>query len=101
MRRNGGFTLVELLVTLALSGLVIAVVLQLMVGDLQHVGRLGRWLRERQAGERALELVRGELQRAERGGPPLRGDGAARRLQPGGPQLRAAAPGAHRFRPEC
>jgi prepilin-type N-terminal cleavage/methylation domain-containing protein len=63
--RRGGFTLVELLVTLALSGLVSAVVLQLLVGDLRQVGRLGRWLRERQAGERALELVREELQRAE------------------------------------
>lgn len=63
--RCAGFTLVELLVTLALSGLVSAMVLQLLVGDLRHVGRLGRWLRERQAGERALELVRGELQRAE------------------------------------
>ena len=63
--RGNGFTLVELLVTLALSGLVSAMVLQLLVGDLRQVGRLGRWLRERQAGERALELVRGELQRAE------------------------------------
>jgi prepilin-type N-terminal cleavage/methylation domain-containing protein len=62
---TAGFTLVELLVTLLLSGLVSAMVLQLLVGDLRHVGRLGRWLRERQAGERALELVRGELQRAE------------------------------------
>jgi prepilin-type N-terminal cleavage/methylation domain-containing protein len=62
---GNGFTLVELLVTLALSGLVSAMVLQLLVGDLRQVGRLGRWLRERQAGERALELVRGELQRAE------------------------------------
>ena len=61
----GGFTLPELLVTLLLSGLVSAMVLQLLVGDLRQVGRLGRWLRERQAGERALELVRGELQRAE------------------------------------
>lgn len=64
-RGGNGFTLVELLVTLALSGLVSAVVLQLLVGDLRQVGRLGRWLRERQAGERALELVREELQRAE------------------------------------
>ncbi|MCU0529905.1 MAG: prepilin-type N-terminal cleavage/methylation domain-containing protein [Cyanobium sp. Prado107] len=63
--RLGGFTLVELLVTLLLSGLVSAAVLQLLVGDLRQVGRLGRWLRERQAGERTLELVRGELQRAE------------------------------------
>ncbi|MCP9926354.1 prepilin-type N-terminal cleavage/methylation domain-containing protein [Cyanobium sp. CH-040] len=64
-RRPGGFTLVELLVTLLLGGLVSAALLQLLVGDLRHVGRLGRWLRERQAGERALELMRGELQRAE------------------------------------
>lgn len=62
---TAGFSLVELLVTLALSGLVSAMVLQLLVGDLRQVGRLGRWLRERQAGERALELVRSELQRAE------------------------------------
>jgi len=61
----GAFTLPELLVTLLLSGLVSAMVLQLLVGDLRQVGRLGRWLRERQAGERALELVRDELQRAE------------------------------------
>jgi hypothetical protein len=60
-----GSTLPELLITLLLSGLVTIAVLQLLVGDLRQVGRLGRWLRERQAGERALELVRGELQRAE------------------------------------
>lgn len=64
-RCGNGFSLVELLMTLALSGLVSAMVLQLLVGDLRQVGRLGRWLRERQAGERALELVRAELQRAE------------------------------------
>ncbi|MEX1324768.1 MAG: prepilin-type N-terminal cleavage/methylation domain-containing protein [Synechococcaceae cyanobacterium] len=63
--RHGGFTLVELLVTLLLGGLVSAAVLQLLLGDLRQVGRLGRWLRERQAGERALELLREELQRAE------------------------------------
>jgi prepilin-type N-terminal cleavage/methylation domain-containing protein len=61
----GGFTLPELLITLLLGGLVLGVMLQLLVGDLRHVGRLGRWLRERQAGERALELLREELQRAE------------------------------------
>lgn len=64
-RRGAGFSLVELLVTLALSGLMSAMVLQLLVGDLRHVGRLGRWLRERQAGERALQLLREELQQAE------------------------------------
>jgi len=63
--RRGGFTLVELLVTLLLAGLVSAAALQLLVGDLRQVGRLGRWLRERQAGERALALLREELQRAE------------------------------------
>ncbi|MEO1002668.1 MAG: prepilin-type cleavage/methylation domain-containing protein [Cyanobacteria bacterium J06638_7] len=63
--RGGGFSLVELLVTLLLSGLVLTVVLQLLVGDLRQVGRLGRWLRERQAGERTLALLREELQRAE------------------------------------
>jgi hypothetical protein len=57
---------VELMVTLLLSGLVVGVVLQLLVGDLQQVGRLGRWLRERQASQRTLELLRDELQRAER-----------------------------------
>jgi prepilin-type N-terminal cleavage/methylation domain-containing protein len=60
-----GFSLTELLVTLALSGLVGAMVLTLLVGDLRQMGGLGRWLRERQAGERALELVRAEVQRAE------------------------------------
>ncbi|MFO8238294.1 MAG: prepilin-type cleavage/methylation domain-containing protein [Prochlorococcaceae cyanobacterium] len=54
-----------LLITLLLSGLVTTALLQLLVGDLRQVDRLGRWLREHQAGERALELVRGELQRAE------------------------------------
>jgi prepilin-type N-terminal cleavage/methylation domain-containing protein len=63
--RRSGFTVVELLVTLLLGGLVSAAALQLLVGDLRQVGRLGRWLRERQAGERTLALLRDELQRAE------------------------------------
>lgn len=64
-RTRSGFTVVELLVTLLLGSLVSAAVLQLLVGDLRQVGRLGRWLREQQASERALGLMREELQRAE------------------------------------
>lgn len=73
-RRTGGFTLVELLVALAISGVLLAMVLQWLVGDLRQVGRVGRWLREQQTGHRTLDLIRAELQRAEQvslsGEPP-------------------------------
>jgi type II secretory pathway pseudopilin PulG len=74
--------LVELLVALMISGVLLALVLQLLVGDLRQVGRLGRWLREQQTGQRTLDLIRSELQQAEHvsfSGEPPAGCGSQNR----------------------
>jgi prepilin-type N-terminal cleavage/methylation domain-containing protein len=62
--RQAGFSLVELLVSLLLAGVVSGALLQALLLDSQASQRLGRQLRERQQGQRALELVRQELQQA-------------------------------------
>ncbi|MFM7648670.1 MAG: prepilin-type N-terminal cleavage/methylation domain-containing protein, partial [Cyanobium sp.] len=63
--RQAGFSLVELLVSLLLAGVVSGALLQALLLDSQASQRLGRHLRERQQGQRALELLRQELQQAE------------------------------------
>ena len=60
-----GFSLVDLLLAVVLGGLLSGVVLQALVVDTRAAQRLGRLLRERQQGQRALELIRQELQQAE------------------------------------
>lgn len=72
--RQAGFSLVELLVSLLLAGVVSGALLQALLLDTQASQRLGRQLRERQQGQRALELLRQELQQAQwvrRGDQPL------------------------------
>ncbi len=59
-----GFTLVELLIALLLGAVLSGVLLQVLVADSRAGARLGRLLRERQLGERALELLRQELRLA-------------------------------------
>jgi prepilin-type N-terminal cleavage/methylation domain-containing protein len=63
--RQAGFSLVELLVSLLLAGVVSGALLQALLLDSQASQRLGRHLRERQLGQRALELLRQELQQAQ------------------------------------
>ena len=78
--RQAGFSLVELLVSLLLAGVVSGALLQALLLDSQASQRLGRQLRERQQGQRALELLRQELQQAEwvrRGDQPLLPPGPA------------------------
>jgi prepilin-type N-terminal cleavage/methylation domain-containing protein len=62
--RQAGFSLVELLVSLLLAGVVSGALLQALLLETQASQRLGRHLRERQQGQRALELLRQELQQA-------------------------------------
>lgn len=62
--RTAGFSLPELLVSLLLAGVVTAALVQVLLLEIQASQRLGRLLRERQLGQRALELLRGELQQA-------------------------------------
>ncbi|MEB3235008.1 MAG: prepilin-type N-terminal cleavage/methylation domain-containing protein [Cyanobacteriota bacterium] len=61
---RAGFSLVELLIALLIGGALSAVLLQLLVVETGSSQTLGRLLRERQLGQRALELVRQELQQA-------------------------------------
>jgi prepilin-type N-terminal cleavage/methylation domain-containing protein len=78
--RQAGFSLVELLVSLLLAGVVSGALLQALLLDSQASQRLGRQLRERQQGQRALELLRQELQQAEwvrRGGQGMLPPGPA------------------------
>ena len=63
--RRAAFSLPELLITLLLGGGLAAVLLQLLVVESGTSQTLGRLLRERQLGQRALELVRQELQQAQ------------------------------------
>lgn len=62
--RAAGFSLLELLLALALGGALAAAALQLLLADGQGLQRLGRLLRERSYQERTLELIRGDVQRA-------------------------------------
>ena len=71
-RAQAGFSLPELLVSLLLAGLVSGALLQALLLETQASQRLGRLLRERQQGQRALELVRQEIQQAEWLSPQLR-----------------------------
>lgn len=59
-----GFSLVELLLALALGLMLVAVIGEALLGELGHSGRLARILRERSVSYRALELMRMELQEA-------------------------------------
>lgn len=59
-----GFSLVELLLVLLLSGLLAAVMLQALAAESRAAQRLGQRWRQRQLGLRALELVRQELLQA-------------------------------------
>jgi type II secretory pathway pseudopilin PulG len=62
--RGAAFSLPELLVCVLLAGVVSAAMVQALLLEIQASQRLGRLLRERQLGQRALELLRGELQQA-------------------------------------
>jgi prepilin-type N-terminal cleavage/methylation domain-containing protein len=64
-RPHRGFSLPELLIALLVGGGLAAVLLQLLVAESGTSQTLGRLLRERQLGQRALELVRQELQQAQ------------------------------------
>jgi prepilin-type N-terminal cleavage/methylation domain-containing protein len=61
---QGGFTLIELLVSLLLAGVVSGALVQALLLETQASQRLGRHLRARQQGERALELLRQELRQS-------------------------------------
>ncbi len=69
--RASGFSLVELLIALLLGGVVAAALVQALLGESRAAQTLGRLLRERQLGQRALELVRQELQQARWVSPQL------------------------------
>lgn len=62
--RRDGFSLLELLLALALGLTLVAVIGQALLGELGQSGRLSRILRERSVSQRALELMRMELQQA-------------------------------------
>jgi prepilin-type N-terminal cleavage/methylation domain-containing protein len=68
-----GFTLVELLIALSLGLLVSGVILDALVGELGSSTKLSRVGRERAAGLRALELMRGELAQAQQASGSLIG----------------------------
>ena len=68
-----GFTLVELLISLSLGLLVGGVILDALVGELGSGIKLSRLGRERAAGLRALELMRGELAQAKQASGSLIG----------------------------
>jgi prepilin-type N-terminal cleavage/methylation domain-containing protein len=63
-RGQAGFTLVELLVALLLGSLLSGALVQALLVDSRASQRLAVLLRERQLGERALELMRQELRLA-------------------------------------
>ena len=64
-RRSGGFSLVELLLALALGLMICGVVLQVLAADGQGLQRLVRRQREALVQRRLIELLRIELLRAE------------------------------------
>lgn len=61
---RNGFTLLELLLALAIGVTLVAVIGEALLGELGQSGRLARILRERTVTQRALELMRMELQEA-------------------------------------
>ena len=63
-RQTAGFSLVELLLASGLGLSVCVLILQSVLAEGQNGQRLARLLRERQAAERALALLRSDLQRA-------------------------------------
>jgi prepilin-type N-terminal cleavage/methylation domain-containing protein len=77
VRRERGFTLVELLLSLSLGLLVSGVVLQALVGEVGMGQRLGRQWREKANQRRTLELIRAELAQAEAVSTSLPAAGAA------------------------
>ena len=77
-RLRGGFTLVELLVAVAASGLVLLAARQVLGGLEDDVRRLERHVAEADAtanGERALRALVGRLDLSEAGTDPMRGFG--------------------------
>lgn len=62
--RQAGFSLVELLITLVVGGALGLALMQVLLAENGASQRLGRLLRERQLSQRALELMRQELQQA-------------------------------------
>lgn len=64
-RQQAGFSLVELLITLVVGGALGMALMQVLLAENGASQRLGRLLRERQLSQRALELMRQELQQAE------------------------------------
>ena len=63
-RMPAGFSLVELLITLVLGLALGGALMQALLAETGASQRLGRLLRERQLSQRALELIREELQQA-------------------------------------
>lgn len=63
-RRPEGFSLVELLLAMALGLVLVAVIGDALLGEARSSGRLGQLLRERLTTRRALELIGAELQQA-------------------------------------
>jgi hypothetical protein len=63
-RLAGGFSLVELSLTLLLGSVLSALMLQLLLSEGRHGQKLARLLRERQSSARAVQLIRAELQQA-------------------------------------
>lgn len=64
LQLRSGFTLVELLLGLLLGCLLSGIMLQCVFSESRNGQKLARLLRERQAGERLLELIRSEVQQA-------------------------------------
>ncbi len=62
--RSAGFSLPELLIALLLGGVLSTALMQALLLETRLSQRLGRGLRERQLGQRALELVRQEALQA-------------------------------------
>ncbi|MFO7628077.1 MAG: prepilin-type N-terminal cleavage/methylation domain-containing protein, partial [Prochlorococcaceae cyanobacterium] len=63
--KAAGFSLLELLLAMGLGSMLAGALLQLLLADGQGMQRLGRLLRERSHQQRTLELLRGDVQRAE------------------------------------
>ena len=61
---KGGFTLVELLLAFGLGMTLCAIAMQAVLAEGQSSLRLSRVLRERPIAQRALDLMRGDLQRS-------------------------------------
>lgn len=59
-----GFLLVETLISLAVGLLLLALIARITLQDSGQARTMGRWLRERLVAQRALELIRSELQEA-------------------------------------